>query len=386
MRAQSASSVLSDPYRAGLALGETLRPLDPEIVFLFTSVHQSSPELLEGLYDALDRDDLLVLGNSGDGFYATAAVGDLGASALGLNSDGAVRWRLAVAENIQEDAGNAMRQVLGQLKQSDEAPQEEAPRLMFLFSDFRTDAKQIESVLRDEVGCPVIGGLAADDNRMAQCFVYANRRILTGALAAVAAYGDIRFDIHIGNALRPVGKAGVVDMAADNRIQRIDGLEAMAFIERETGKPVLQTDRGITSLMVMEAEDDAEKRLRSIVPDFSIEAGALGLYCGIEAGKRVQVHLADPQDLINEVHSIAASVRAREQPPAAALIVSCAGRKWLLGDNIAHEVQALNTVFPAGLPLAGFCSFGEIGPLRDGAGYGRNLFHNMTYVLLLIES
>jgi hypothetical protein len=35
--------------------------------------------------------------------------------------------------------------------------------------------------------------------------------------------------------------------------------------------------------------------------------------------------------------------------------------------------------------LAGFPSFGEIAPLRRRGGYTRNLFHNMTYVLLLLE-
>lgn len=377
MRARSASTVLSDPYRAGLALGESLRDLAPEIVFLFTSVHQGTPEILEGLYDAIERDGLIVIGNSGDGFYETAGTADLGAAALGLNSDGKVRWRLAEASDIAPDPTASLRRVVGQLSE------DEAPRLMFLFSDFKVDASQIETVLRDEVRCPVIGGLAADDNQMAQCFLYANRQVLQGALVAVAAYGDLNFDIHIGNTLRPVGKPGVIDSAKGNQIQRIDGLEAMDFIKRETGKPVLQTDRGITSLMVMEP-DQTEKRLRSIVPDFSTKEGTLGLYCGIEAGEQVQVHLADPQDLVDEVHAIADGIAQKNIDPAAALVVSCAGRKWLLGDQIEHEVQALNEAFPAGLPLAGFCSFGEIGPLRTPQGYSRNLFHNMTYILLLI--
>lgn len=377
MRAHSASTVVSDPYRAGLALGESLRPLAPEIVFLFTSVQQGSPELLEGLYDALDNEQLLVIGNSGDGFYESGGGADLGAAALGLNSDGAVAWRLATAQEIGQDSAAALRGALAELGSHGE------PRLLFLFSDFKVDASQIETVLRDEVACPVVGGLAADDNRMAQCFLYANRQVLQGALVAAAAYGELEFDIRVGNALRPVGKPGTIEAASGNQIQRIDGIAAMDFITRETGKPVLQTDRGITSLMVMEPEHLEEKRLRSIVPDFSTGAGTLGLYCGIEAGKQVQVHLADPNDLVAEVHALADSAPSQIDP-AAALVVSCAGRKWLLGEEIHHEVDALNQAFPAGLPLAGFCSFGEIGPLREGGGYGRNLFHNMTYILLLI--
>lgn len=383
MRALSASTELSDPYRAGLALGEALRPLAPEIVFLFSAVHQGTAEILEGLYDALENDELMVLGNTGDGFYASDKVGDLGASALGLNSDGAVRWRQASVGDIARDPANAVRRAIATLQ---EQAGGEPARLMFLFSDFRIDASTIENVLQHEVDCPVVGGLAADDNRMAQCAIYANRQLLQNALVVGAAYGDIRFDIRLAHRLRPVGRPGTVDVASGNQIQRIDGIGAMDFIMRETGKPVLQTDRGITSLMLMEADNLAERRLRSIVPDFSTGEGTLGLYCGIEAGKEVQVHLAEPQELIDEVHEIADTLNTDTSmpDPAAALVVSCAGRKWLLGDDIGHEVSALGEAFPAGLPLTGFCSFGEIGPLRTAQGYSRNLFHNMTYILLLI--
>ena len=48
------------------------------------------------------------------------------------------------------------------------------------------------------------------------------------------------------------------------------------------------------------------------------------------------------------------------------------------------EVKALREQIHADLPLAGFPSFGEIGPLKLGAEYSANLFHNMTYVLLLL--
>ncbi|MBL8415984.1 MAG: FIST C-terminal domain-containing protein [Propionivibrio sp.] len=48
MRAISSSTVITDPCRAGIALGESLASNPPEVVFLFSSVHCSVPELLEG--------------------------------------------------------------------------------------------------------------------------------------------------------------------------------------------------------------------------------------------------------------------------------------------------------------------------------------------------
>ena len=68
-------------------------------------------------------------------------------------------------------------------------------------------------------------------------------------------------------------------------------------------------------------------------------------------------------------------------------VISCSGRKALLGAQIRNETDALAEAFaPApGLPLTGFTSFGEIAPLRHDNGCTRYLFHNMSYVMLLIE-
>lgn len=382
LAARSASSLASDPYRAGIELGNALAPVAPEIVLLFGAVaHARDPELLEGLYDTLGNDRLIVAGNSGDGYFVPGEVSNLGVAALGLSSGGAVQWRMAVAGSVAEAPEEAVRRCMRELQAQCAAK----PSLYLLFSDFRTDASRLETVLRDEIDVPVVGGLAADDNQMQQCFVFANREVRTDCVVMVAADGPLRFDISIGNSLTPVGRDGRVERAAGTNVMQIDGLKAMDFIERETGKQVLQTDRGVLALTVTDHDRAEEKILRTIVPDFSVESGSLGLYGGIEAGKRVRVCLADPQQLTAEVYRIAAEARSQGFEPAAAFFVSCNGRKWLLGEQIRHETLALKETFGRDLPLVGFASFGEIGPLKtERGGYTRNLFHNMTYVLLLL--
>ena len=56
-----------DPYRAGYALGESLASLAPEVVFLNSSINYAVAELLEGLYDGLDSEQVVVIGLSGHG-------------------------------------------------------------------------------------------------------------------------------------------------------------------------------------------------------------------------------------------------------------------------------------------------------------------------------
>lgn len=382
VQAKSVRSLAADPYRAGLEIGEALADIRPDLVLLFAAVGQArSPELLQGLREGLEQPDVVIAGNSGDGYFVHGDASSLGVAALGLCTQGQARFHLAQAGSVGQAPEAAVRQCLGVLGQASA----QKPSMYFLFSDFRTDASRLEQVLRDEVDVPVVGGLAADDNQMQQCYVFAQDQVLTDALVMVAVDGPLAFDIAVGNALTPVGAAGRVERAVGTNVMQIDGLQAMAFMERETGKQVLQTDRGVLALTVTDNERDDEKILRAIVPDFSVESGALGLYGGIEVGKQVRVCMADPEQLVAEVYRIAAEARERGFQPAAAFFVSCNGRKWLLGKEILHETLALSEAFGAQLPMVGFASFGEIGPLRlKQGGYTRNLFHNMTYVLLLI--
>ncbi|MGC4122159.1 MAG: FIST N-terminal domain-containing protein [Myxococcales bacterium] len=383
MLALSASTSTSDPYRAGVSLGEALKPVSPEVAFLFTSIHYcgENSDLLAGLHDALEDERVVVVGNSGDGVYESARVSHYGAAALGVSTEGRVRWVTAQARGVGADPVGATRQCLQRLRESGPGGE---PALLFMASDFRTDSSRIEEALGLGTRVPLVGGLAADDDRLQRCFVYSGDEVLEDALVLLGAYGDLAFDITVGNALRTIGSPGRVTEAAGTRLARIDDLPAMDFVERETGKPALRTDRGIVSLAILDGVHPGLRRLRSVIPEFDKPGGGLALYGGIAEGQRVGVCVAEPEDLVREVYAIAESARTLDFQPAAALVVSCAGRKWLLGDQIDHEVRALSSVFPRGLPLVGFPSFAEFGPLKENGRYTPTYAHNMTYVLLLL--
>ena len=382
MRALSASTTIFDPYRAGIALGEALAPLRPEVVLLFSSTHYSTPELLEGLHDALDNDGVIVVGNSGNGVLTPDGACDHGATALALDSGGEVRWQLEHIAGLDDGLEDKFARLMSRL-----AAHGRSPSFGLLISDFRVDAGRIESLLAQHTRFPVVGGLATDSRQRTACYLYVDRAVVSDALFVLAAYGELRFSIALANSPQTVGRAGVVDTAQGTQLLRIDGISATEFIERETGKPILHTDRGVLSLLVSDPLAEDERRLRTIVREAPQQPGALVLFGAIAAGSRIQLCRNRPDDLIDDVRRVATREAERAQPVAAALVISCSGRKFLLGQRIGEEVGALTTAFPGGLPLAGFLSAGEVAPLRRGGSpdaYTRNLFHNMSCVLLLI--
>lgn len=385
MRAQSSSTELFDPYRAGCALGSELAALAPEVVFLYSSTHYAAPELLEGLYEALGNDDLIVIGNSGGGVYETSGVTDQGVAALGLNSDGKVCWRLTAIENAGEDLGSKLEQQFGTLEHEGQTPS-----IAYLAADFRVDAHTLESYMHQNFLFPVIGGLAADDRlshplSQRSSYLYCNRQIIDKAVAILAAYGPVNFSITVGNTTHYVGNPARVDHSEGNRIYQIDGIPASQFIQRETGSYLLSSDVALILLKVSHPEAPEAGRLCAVIPSEQTSDESLRSIYRIPAGSQVQVSLAEAPELLANIEAIADKEKASGKRPVAALIVSCTGRKRVLGKETCHEVDALTSRFP-GLPLVGFPSHGEIAPLCQPTGYTGTHFHNMTYVLLLIEA
>ena len=158
----------------------------------------------------------------------------------------------------------------------------------------------------------------------------------------------------------------------------------MAFVEAAIGRPVSRVDQGIVTFNVVDKEVPGKRYLRSIVTDSEGCDGSFSLFGRIPLHSQVQVCLAQPEAIVKDVYRVAAEAAHCGFRPRAALAVSCAGRKHLLGNRIEHEVQAIRESLGEELALAGFPSFGEFSPVSVQGRYSETYFHNMTYALLLL--
>ena len=383
LRFASCSSTNLDPYRAGVEIGEHLAGLDPEVVFLFTSIHyQGSPELLEGIYDVLESDQVVIFGNTGDGFYELRNVAGSGAAALAINTGGACTWHISVETGVSAKPYAVTRQCLENLQTQCSTG---GPRLIFLASDHRTDSSEVNRAIREATSTPVVGGLAGDDYTFNKAFVYANRRVLEDSIAMLAVEGDIAFDIRLAHNLQPIGRSARVTDSEGTTVRTIDGIPAMEFLRRELGKPLDIVDEGIITFKVTEPESAEEYRIRSLLlPEDHSRDSSIKLIGGVEPGKLAQVCLAPPDCIIQDVREIVDSFDDLPFTPRAAVIVSCAGRKQVMAGRIQDEVTELTTRCTTLEALIGYPSFGEFGPIQTTQGYSRSMFHNMTFVLLLL--
>lgn len=379
MKTKSASTTTIDPYEAGLELGSTLSPTKPEAIILFSSVHYADfSELFEGLYDGLDTRDVTIFGGTGDGFYESSLVESIGASALAFNSNGVINWTLVIEDGVSADSFAAGQRCGRKLCQ-----QASDASLAFIMTGMECDGTQLIKALQREYPKPCIGGIAGDNRRFDKGYVFANGVAYTDAIAVLTMSGEVGFASNLGSGWTPVGQTAPVDLCKGNLISRIGGQTTVEFISQQFGSAPAAGDPVIALAAYGQSEtDNFTMRTPYQVHE---DTGAITYFGSVSQGTPVRVCFATRDDVVNGVNETLKGIPDLDFEPQAALVITCAGRKWILGHRTSEEVSRLRPNLPKDLPLIGLPTYGEFAPyLKEDGTYSESVFHNVTYIVTLI--
>jgi hypothetical protein len=72
------------------------------------------------------------------------------------------------------------------------------------------------------------------------------------------------------------------------------------------------------------------------------------------------------------------TISSRKDKPDFSLLISCVGRKLILGSKTDEEVKAVIKTFDNETIVGGFYSYGEISPFNEG---GNCQLHNQTMTI-----
>ncbi|GFO68158.1 hypothetical protein GMLC_17370 [Geomonas limicola] len=384
MRFRSSSSTLPDSYRAGFEIGGAFTPDPPEVLLVFSSIATDVDfaDFFTGLYDALGTRDLIVFGATGDGIYETSLVAHHGVCALGIWSDAALSWSVALEPEVGSDSrGSARRCAAAALAR---LPGE--PSWCFVVADGVTaDGTELVNGLRELLRIPFVGGLAGDDRKFEHSLILVNGEVRQDCVALLLASGPLPFHACTVSGFAPLGVPGVVQQSQGQMVQRISGRTPLAFIKDQIGKPLADVDYGIIALAVNSGDAEGHFYCRTSCR-FNTLTESLTLFGSIPEGATVTVSTADSKQLLSAASSCLKITATAGFTPRAALVISCAGRKWQLKSTGEEEVRLIREVLGPEVPLIGFPSFGEIGPffLESNTSYSGPFFHNASLVICLL--
>jgi hypothetical protein len=375
----SASTKIVDPFRAGVEIGDKLAGLPPEVVLVFCTIHyiDAIDDLVDGIKDVLGK-DVLICGGTGDGIYETGGMANHGVCALGIQTEGQSQWKAVLVRDVKSDSAKAAEKAVADILSEFDGP----ITLAFVLADgLKADGSWMVEGLRG-IKAPCFGGLAADDRRFERSIVFNGSESAEDALILLGAAGRVPFHINAASGWKPVGDVGLVTRVEGVVVHEIDNRPAEVFLREQTGKTMGGMELAVLPLAEYTPGNDHQFVLRSC--SHIEQNGPVTLFGRVSEGSRVRVCHAALEEILGGVDTTMSGVKDPGFEPGAAIIISCAGRKWLLPESGQEEIE--RTIKEMGaIPLVGIPSYGEISPFRSAGGlYSSAKFHNVTFVVCIL--
>lgn len=253
------------------------------------------------------------------------------------------------------------------------------------------------------VGAHVVvsGGLAGDGGRFTGARVWGPGGMSATQVVAIGFDGP-HWCISHGSmgGWQPFGPVRTVTRCDGNVLQELDGERALDIYRRYLGDYAEQLPAaGLLFPWSVLAEDPhAEGTTRTLLGIHEAE-GSLVMAGDIPPGARLQLMHASVDALVDAAHEAASvahkGLAAADASPCAAagptladgdhtlaLLVSCVGRKLVMGARVDDEVDAVAQALSPHTTLAGFYSNGEISPHHTGLACK---LHNQTMTITLLR-
>lgn len=230
---------------------------------------------------------------------------------------------------------------------------------------------------------PITGGLAGDNGAFARTWTLGTGGVSDRAVVAIGLHGDrLTFSHGSFGGWEPFGPARKVTRCEGNILYELDGEPALTIYKRYLGDYAKDLPAsGLLFPFAMVGEDRNAVGLIRTILGVDEENGSLVLAGDIVPGGYLKLMHASTDSLVDGAEAAAAAVVAMRGTPAGsglAVLVSCVGRKLVMGDRVDDEVDAVAAALGRDTLLTGFYSYGEISPFVPEASCK---LHNQTMTI-----
>ncbi|HJW11778.1 MAG TPA: FIST N-terminal domain-containing protein [Albitalea sp.] len=368
----------SDPLGPALA---PLHDFDPDLVLCFgAQAFFRDPALQPALRDAARR--AVLAGCSGAGEIVAAQVhdGTLALTALKFERSsacGAATTLAGMADSF--GAGARLAQAL---------PHQGLRHVLVFGTGVHINGSALVEGLQSvlDASVPISGGLAGDGGAFVETFTLGNHGSASDQIVAVGLYG---MALALGNSSFggwvPFGPARRVTRCDHNMLYELDGERALNIYKRYLGDYArdLPASGLLFPFELLRADQQSSGTIRTIL-GVDEAAGSLTLAGDVHEGGFLKLMHASTERLIDAAEHAALKLQPQSRMhrgPSLALLVSCVGRKLVMGDRVDEEVEAVASALGNQAAVAGFYSYGEI----SGSEFiGDCRLHNQTMTITWI--
>jgi hypothetical protein len=304
-------------------------------------------------------------------------------AAVALRFD-ATRLRLACEQSPGPEHSRRCGEAIGQALKADDLAG------IFVLSDgLNVNGSELVAGIAARVGqrIPLTGGLAGDGAKFEETLVGADGPPEPGAVAAIGFYGSaVRIGHGSAGGWDEFGPRRRITRASGNVLHELDGEAALDLYERYLGEEAkgLPGTALLFPLLIRDPEQPDHDVVRTIL---AVDRAARTMtFAGdVPEGWVAQLMRGNFDRLAAGAAEAARQARTGlggdGDRDGLAVLVSCIGRRLLMGQHVIDEVEAAGAELGSRMPRVGFYSYGEISP-HSASGVCQ--LHNQTMTVTTI--
>jgi hypothetical protein len=367
---------------ADLAKGlEKLKVLKPQLVTVFGGIDEFSSGHVQEIARAFPQ--ATVIGCSTAGEISSSGVYDGTVVITGCHFDKDPGLASAI-ETIRDmsDSLSCGKRLAEKLKATLKG---KTPKSIFVLGrGLEINGSDVINGIRGVFGDNVVitGGLAGDAGRFKQTFTLLNDKVVDNAVAAFVVSGPY-IEVSFGSmgGWEPFGPVRKVTKAQGNVLLELDGQPALDIYKKYLGDKAKELPASglLYPFAILKDNQDASGLIRTILGIDEVKK-SLTLAGDIPQGGLVRLMHSSNDGLVSGAKG-AAELSLKNSPRAAeeglGILISCVGRKLVMGNDIEDELDAVREVLGENT-VTGFYSYGEICPQE---GFQECKLHNQTMTI-----
>lgn len=225
----------------------------------------------------------------------------------------------------------------------------------------------------------VTGGLAGDDANFNSTLVGLNESPFEGNIIAVGFYGNQLIVKHGSQGGWDMfGLERTITKSDGNVLYQINNESALDLYKKYLGPDVENLPASALLFPLAITIPGLSKPIVRTILSIDEQNKSMTFAGDIPEGAKVRLMKANFDNLIDASFKAAEKNLNEDHMPDFALLISCVGRKLILGPRTEEEVEAVADVFSHQTPLLGFYSYGEISPFNDAL---KCQLHNQTMTI-----
>jgi len=305
-----------------------------------------------------------------------------------------VPFSTAIGRNISKGEEKAGKQVASDAVKG--MPRGAAKSMVIFTDGLAGDGLKIVNGIQSVLGeqFEIVGGALGDEAAFKKTYQYYNGKVVEDSVVGMLIGGKITTATGVRSGWESIGNRFVCTGASSNTVTRFGEERALDFYRGVLGSdkakklPTIGLEYPFG--MIDEKAKIEGKDYFQIRAPLSVNQkdGSITLAAAIPEGKNVTITSASREDIIEG--SRLAAEQAKKTlgaggKPRLILVFSCIGRKLVLGRRTQEEIDVVNKTFGDGIPMAGFYTYGEIGPIDKRVDSLRaTRWHNETVVLWVL--